>query len=80
MTKQEVLAIFATKRDFLAPDDVCDQLFPPPDRRSMYSYLLRLMQQGLLERGPNHRRGQLRYRLTQRGRERLDYLRRRPRH
>lgn len=74
MTKLEVLTIFAAKRDFLAPDDICCQLRPQPDRRSMYSYLLRLARQGLLARGPNPRRGLLTYRLTQRGWDRLDYL------
>ena len=79
MTKLEVLAIFAAKRDFAAPDDIWDRLHPRPDRRSLYSYLLRLARQGLLERGPNARRGRLTYRLTQRGRDRLDYLRQRSR-
>jgi DNA-binding MarR family transcriptional regulator len=34
----------------------------------------RLKKQGLLERSPNPRRGQLAYFLTQRGRARLAYL------
>ena len=76
MTKAEVLAIFAQNGNFLRPDDVWVKLRPLPDRRSMYSYLGRLRQQGLLERGPATWRGQLRYRLTARGRARLEYLRR----
>jgi len=51
MTKLEVLATFAAKRDFVVPDDIGDRLHPRPDRRSFYSYLLRLAQQGLLESG-----------------------------
>lgn len=78
MTKIEILAIFAAKRDFIAPDDVRDQLRSRPDRRSLYSYLLRLARQGLLEKGPSRRRGHLAYRLTQRGLERLEYLGQRP--
>jgi len=75
MTKLEVLIIFAQKGDFLAPDEVEERLQAPPDRRSLYSYLLRLRQQGLLERHPRSRRGQLAYRITQRGRARLVWLR-----
>lgn len=41
----------------------------------MYSYLLRLGRQGLLER-KQAARGSLAYRLTERGRARLEYLRR----
>lgn len=79
MTKLEVLAILAANRDFLVPNDICVQLRPQPDRRSLYSYLLRLARQGLLERAPNPRRGRLSYRLTQRGLDRIDYLRQRSR-
>jgi Fe2+ or Zn2+ uptake regulation protein len=75
MTKAEVLSIFDRSGEFLTPDRVCLKLQPRPDRRSAYSYLLRLSRQGLLER--NHaRRGHLAYRLTDRGRQRLAYLRR----
>ena len=52
------------------------KLRPVPDRRSFYSYLGRLKGQGLLERNPNSKRGQLSYRLTERGRTRIEYLRR----
>jgi len=76
MTKYDVLAIFSRSGKFLRPDDVCNLLRPVPDRRSFYSYLRRLQQQGLLERYPNTRRGNLAYRLTLRGQARLEYLRR----
>ena len=76
MTKSHVLAIFLRSGKFLRPDDVCNLLRPVPDRRSFYSYLGRLRQQGLLERHPNSRRGYLAYRLTPRGQARLEYLRR----
>ena len=45
------------------------------DRRSVYSYLLRLKRQGLLETEPNRRRGHLAYRVTERGLARLRYFR-----
>jgi DNA-binding PadR family transcriptional regulator len=75
VTKVEVLAIFAQADRFLKPDDVLGELQSGLDRRSFYSYLGRLRRQGLLERHPRSRRGQLAYRLTERGRERLAYLR-----
>ena len=76
MTKVEVLRIFAQSARFMRPDQVWIQLDRSLDRRSLYSYLGRLRQQGLIERHPNSRRGQLAYRLTARGRERLAYLQR----
>jgi DNA-binding IclR family transcriptional regulator len=75
MTKLQVLYIFARSGSFLKPDDVLRQLRPMPDRRSLYSYLGRLRGQGLLDRHPKSRRGQLTYRLTERGRARIEYLR-----
>ncbi len=79
MTKLSVLLIFAESNSFLTPDQVCRKLEPRPDRRSLYSYLARLRRQGLLERGPNPRRGRLCYRLTNRGAERITYLKSRKR-
>lgn len=76
MTKLDVLLIFAQANGFLRPDYVRTNLRPAPDRRSLYSYLARLKGQGLLDRHPNSRRGHLAYRLTERGRARLEYLRR----
>ena len=75
MTKLEVLLIFAQSSSYLRPDDVLSKLTPVLDRRSFYSYLARLQRQGLLDRHPNSRRGQLAYRLTERGRVRAEYLR-----
>ena len=74
MTKLEVLKIFAQSRRFMKPDEVWHQLGRRLDRRSLYSYLDRLKKQGLVERNPNPGRGQLAYRLTQRGQGRLAYL------
>ena len=74
MTKLEVLKIFAQSRRFMKPDEVWHQLGRRLDRRSLYSYLDRLKKQGLVERNPNPRRGQLAYRLTQRGQARLANL------
>jgi len=76
MTKVDVLRIFAESGSFIKPDVIGKQLGRRLDRRSLYSYLDRLRQQGLIERYPNPRRGQLAYRLTPRGRERLAYLQR----
>jgi len=76
MTKREILAIFDHAWGFLSPDQVCARLQPRPDRRSFYSYLLRLHHQGLLERR-KARRGTLAYRLTERGRARLRYFQQR---
>lgn len=75
MTKYEVLTIFANMSGFLKPDDVCERLRTLPDRRSVYSYLLRLARQGLLERGQTVSGHRLVYRLTYRGKERLSYFR-----
>jgi len=79
MTKLSVLLIFAEANNFLTPDQVCGKLPSRPDRRCMYSYLARLRRQGLLERGPNPRRGRLSYRLTERGAERIAYFKARKR-
>jgi DNA-binding IclR family transcriptional regulator len=76
MTKLGVLRIFARAGRFARPDEVWAQLGRRLDRRSVYSYLDRLRRQGLLERPPNPRRGQLAYRLTARGQARLEYLHR----
>jgi DNA-binding PadR family transcriptional regulator len=75
MTKLQVLQIFSTADGFITPDQVRLQLQPTPDRRSFYTYLLRLARQGLLARRYAGR-GSLAYRLTHRGRQRLEYLRR----
>src|SRR6202162_484833 len=74
MTKEGVLTIFNRSGGFLSPDEVRANLRPYPNRRSFYSYLLRLSSQGLLERRTIGR-GSLAYRLTDRGRARLEYLR-----
>ena len=75
MTKYEVLTIFAEAGGFVIPDDVRIRLEPMPDRRSIYSYLGRLARQGLLERGRTGLGGGLlTYRLTDRGRARLEYF------
>src|ERR1700730_185471 len=73
MTKAEILTIFNRSGAFLSPDEARANLRPSPNRRSFYSYLLRLASQGLLERR-SAGRGSLAYRLTDRGRARLSYL------
>jgi len=75
MTKLDVLNAYVQANGFLSPDQLRIRLRWRLDRRSVYSYLLRLARQGLLERMQSGR-GRLAYRITQRGRARLDYLQR----
>jgi len=75
MSKREILEIFARAGGFLTPDRVWLALRRQLDRRSIYSYLLRLKRQGLLETSADTRRGHLAYRLTERGYARLEYFR-----
>lgn len=75
MSKREILELFARTGNFSTPDSVWLELHRALDRRSVYSYLFRLKNQGLLEAGPNRRRGFLAYRITDRGRARLQYFR-----
>ena len=75
MSKRGILEIFARTGGFLTPDRVWLAMRRQLDRRSVYSYLLRLKRQGLLETGVNTRRGHLAYRLTERGHARLEYFR-----
>ena len=75
MSKREILELFARTGNLITPDSVWLGLHRTLDRRSVYSYLLRLKRQGLLETGPNRRRGFLVYRITERGRARLQYFR-----
>ncbi len=67
--------MFARTGGFLTPDRVWLGLPRRLNRRSVYSYLLRLKRQGLLETRPNTGRGHLAYRLTERGYARLHYFR-----
>ena len=73
MTKHDVLTGFAQSNGLLSPDELRILLRWRLDRRSVYSYLLRLARQGLLER-VSRGRGRLGYRITERGRARLDYF------
>jgi DNA-binding PadR family transcriptional regulator len=75
MTKSEVLEIFFSGGGFLTPDTVGRRLRQYRRRTSVYSYLLRLSRQGLLERVRVGTR--LAYRLTPRGVARLRYFRER---
>jgi DNA-binding PadR family transcriptional regulator len=74
MTKRDVLAIFEGANYPLRPDEVRIRLRTRLDRRSMYSYLLRLARQGLLKRA-HPEWGRLSYALTPRGLTRLEYFR-----
>jgi Fe2+ or Zn2+ uptake regulation protein len=73
MTKREVLEIFSQSARFETPDAICRQLGEFRQRSSVYSYLFRLHKQGLLSRGEAS--GRLAYRISQRGIERLRFLR-----
>lgn len=77
MTKLEVLEIFYYENRILTPDGVGRRIRRYRCRTSVYSYLLRLSRQGLLER--THIGTRLAYRLTSRGVDRIEYLRRRER-
>ena len=77
MTKQEVLAVFAKAGGFLKPDEARKYLRTSLDRRSFYSYLLRLARQGLLEQKRTMSDRRVVYRLTPRGFARLRYFRQR---
>jgi DNA-binding PadR family transcriptional regulator len=77
MTKLEVLGIFYDADRSLTPDSVGRRIRRYRRRTSVYSYLLRLSRQGLLERTVIGSR--LAYRLTPRGIGRFEYLRRRER-
>lgn len=72
MTKQEVLEIFMREKEFVVPDTVCRQLRGSYHRSSVYSYLFRLHEQGLLLRQTLH--GRITYRISQRGIERLHFF------
>lgn len=75
MTKSEVLEIFYSANRSLTPDSVGRRIRRYRCRCSVYSYLLRLSRQGLVERTRIGNR--LAYRLTSRGVDRLLYLRQR---
>lgn len=72
MTKQEVLEILFQKQCPVMPDAVCRQLRGFHHRSSVYSYLFRLHKQGLLLRQTV--RGRIAYQISQRGIERLHFL------
>jgi Fe2+ or Zn2+ uptake regulation protein len=73
MTKREVLEMLAPNEQFVTPDAICRQLREFRHRSSVYSYLFRLHKQGLLLRGKVS--GRIAYRISQRGIERLHFLR-----
>jgi DNA-binding PadR family transcriptional regulator len=77
MTKLEVLGIFHDEDRSLTPDSVGRRIGRYRRRTSVYSYLLRLSRQGLLERTLIGTR--IAYRLTSRGMDRFEYLRRKER-
>jgi hypothetical protein len=72
MFKQEVLALFYRSLRPLTPDEINGQLVKCRHRTSVYSYLFRLHQQGLLKRGTIA--GRIVYSISARGVERLRYL------
>jgi len=72
MTKQEVLEILFQSGRCVTPDAVCRQLRGFHHRSSVYSYLFRLHKQGLLLRQIVY--GRIAYQISQRGIERLHFL------
>lgn len=73
MNKQRVLELFAIEGRFVAPDEIRTCLQQDQQRSTVYSYLSRLCEQGLLERAEGWQR--VAYRITPRGIERLKFLR-----
>jgi hypothetical protein len=72
MDKKLVLEIFANRRLPLTPDDLRKICLENYARASVYTYLLRLERQELVERSDlGHR---IAYRITTRRMERLQYL------
>lgn len=72
MSKQEALEILYRSAGWTTPDAVCRQLRKFHHRSSVYSYLFRLHKQGLLHRQTIY--GQIAYQISQRGIERLRFL------
>jgi Fe2+ or Zn2+ uptake regulation protein len=72
MTKREALEMFSQSEQYITPDAICRQLREIRQRSSVYSYLFRLHKQGLLLRGRVS--GRVAYRISQRGIERLNFL------
>jgi hypothetical protein len=76
MTKKtKVLEIFAATAQFITPDDVFIRLRGCPSRCSVYGFVRRLYEQGLLIRGRQWgTTGRIVYRLSDRGIQRLRFL------
>jgi len=74
MNKKFVLETFANRSFPLRPDDLREICLSHYARTSVYAYLLRLAKQKLLERMLVGKR--IAYRITKRGMERLEYLKR----
>ena len=72
MTKREVLQIFYASAQPVTPDFISAQFVGSRFRSSVYSYLMRLHKQGLLNRGRAGKR--IVYSISPRGIERLRYL------
>jgi len=73
MNKKLVLEQFANRIFPLRPDDLREICLSNYARTSVYAYLLRLKRQKLLERTLLGDR--IAYRITERGRRRLEYFR-----
>ena len=74
MNKKLVLQTFFDRNYPLRPDDVRNLCMEEYARTSVYAYLLRLKRQKLLEQTNVGTR--IAYRITIRGKERLEYFRR----
>ena len=72
MDKKLVLEIVEATFYPLAPDDLRRQLPGKYARTSVYAYLLRLQRQKLVER--TFRGKRIAYRITYRGKQRLEYF------
>ena len=70
--KQRALEIFANQKDWMDVQTWAQLTGIRPTRRA-YTYLIRLARFGLVERTKDSA-GRLVYRITQRGRDRLEWL------
>jgi len=75
MTKREVLEIFVRRIGWVRPDDIWRSFNKNIARVSVYTFLLRIYRQKLLERNSVH--GRIAYSLSRKGRERLEFFRKR---
>ena len=73
MTKFQILEIVSSHGDPVSPDTIWKEMPGDPLRISIYTFLARLFQQGLLEK--TWKDGRIAYSISVRGSKRLNYFR-----